>query len=310
MRSGFVAVVGRPNVGKSTLLNRIIGTRLAAVSPKAQTTWHALRGIHTESRGQMIFIDTPGLHRSAAPMNAGMIAQALAAADAADLTLVLVDGSALDERDKAVMAAVSRLRAPIVAVNKIDRLETQALAAAVAQVDAWGSDNTVAVSAADGQGVERLLEVLFARLPSSPPLYPDEELTDKPIRFLVAECVRQALFEQFTQELPYQAWVEIDQYREPEVGERRKTYVHATIHLARKSQKQIIIGSRGRAVRALGMRARELAEPMIGGPLFLELWVKISPKWVKEARRLREAGIVDPAARVSASRLAPWVGDS
>lgn len=306
MRSGFVAVLGRPNVGKTSLVNRIVGEQLSAVSRKPQTTWHQVRGIRTDERGQIIFVDTPGLHKALSRMNQAMVLGALDAVADADCALVVVDASDVTAVDREVVELVAARVPTVVALNKIDRVAPEDVHLRSMELSEWGEIDVAATSALEGSYVEELVSRLLSKLPEGPMLYPDEELTDRPVRFLVTEYVRQAIFENLAQEVPYSAFVEIEEFDEA----RDPIYIKAIIYLERESQKRILIGQGGKQIREIGTRARALTEGLLGQQIFLDLWVKVLHKWTKREQHLRRAGLlVTPQRRHQSRELAErWHG--
>lgn len=306
MKSGFCAVVGRPNVGKSTLTNRIVGLDIAAVSPRPQTTWHQIRGIYTDDvRGQIIFVDTPGVHAALDTLNQALVANAAEAVRGADAILLLVEATGLRAMDHVLLESLSGRPETVGAVNKADRAAPDQLAEVCGVLDRQYGVRPFVLSAAEGQGVDALLDALFERLPEGPPLYDVDSASDRPVRFIVAEYIRQAMFELLRDELPYEAFVEIEQFDESDDIVR----IDAAIHVARKSQKGIVIGEGGRMIRDIGTRARQLAEALLGQRVFLKLFVKVTPKWMRNERILRELDVTRPGkkqARAVAQAM-PWI---
>ncbi|MBI4520479.1 MAG: GTPase Era [Gemmatimonadetes bacterium] len=294
--AGYVALIGRPNTGKSTLLNAILGEKLSIVSPHAQTTWQAVIGIHTGARSQMIFVDTPGLLEPRDLLHRSMLEAARATVDSADVVLVLVDAT----RPRHEMDAADRLRdvlqrrkGPIlVAVNKID-CASEAAIAALAQ---WAGETLGArvhrISARARNGIEELVREIEAALPPMPFLYPNDQIAAQPVRFFVAELIRETLLEQFRQEIPYSTWCVIDAYDES----RSPISIRAILYAEQNSQKGILIGEGGRAIKELGIAAREKIERFIGERVFLELRVKVAQGWRQKARQLHRFGFRVPTA--------------
>ncbi len=292
-RAGYVTLAGRPNVGKSTLLNALVGQKLSIVTPKAQTTWQRVTGIHTEAGVQMIFLDSPGLLDARDLLQRSMLAAALEAVREADALLLVLDGTRTPEpRDQQrIRKALAGGRAPVIAaINKID-------AADAADADAWErwaqaelDARTHRVSALRKTGLEPLRDDLRTRLPPGPFLYPEDELASDPVRFFVAELVRETVFEQFRQEIPYSVWCRVEEFREAQ----DPIYIHVDIFVERDSQKQILIGKGGRAIRELGTAAREKIEPFIDATVYLDLWVKTLPRWRRKRRELRRLGFSVP----------------
>lgn len=299
-RTGYVTLVGRPNAGKSTLLNRLVGERLSIVSPRAQTTWQRVTGIRTEQGIQMIFLDTPGLLRPSDLFQRSMLGEAHEALREADAVLVVLDPTrplGATER-QAVQEAVSLATAPVlVAVNKVDAAPEEE----IADRERWGRDvlggRTMRVSALHGTGIERLEEVLRETIPPGPFLYPPEDLAPDPVRFFVTELVRETVFEQFHQEIPYSVIARVEEFRESQ----EPVYIHVDLYVERKSQKGILVGKGGSAIRDLGSEARRKIEHFIGRPVYLDLWVKVLPGWRRRRQELRRLGFRVPADEESGS---------
>jgi GTP-binding protein Era len=277
-RAGVVALLGRPNVGKSTLLNRLLGQKLAIVSAKPQTTRSRILGISNPPGAQILWLDTPGLHESRGkPLNRVLNAIALAAAEDCDLALLLVDPGRGPDPELAAFRErlVGRGTPVLVVATKAD------LAAAGAPAD-------LRLSAQTGEGIEALLAAVVERLPVAPPYYDDpEQLTDRPLRWLAAECVREAVFEELEQELPYATAVEIESFDE---SRPERVHIRAQLLVERESQKRIVVGTGGEQVKRIGIRARAALEAMLEARVHLELWVKVEPGWPKRKRRLDALG--------------------
>ncbi len=282
-RAGAVAILGRPNAGKSKLLNHLLGEKLAIVTSKPQTTRSRILGILSRERYQILFFDTPGMHESEKPLNVALNELVDAAVKDCDVGLLLVDPYAGWGEDHAALRAelVARGRPVIVAATKAD-LENRRSAA-------WPPDAPArrAVSALSGEGVEALLAEIVAALPESPPLYPKDQLSDRPLRFLVAELVREAAFEELGQELPYALAVEVVEYDEKRPDLVR---IRADLLVERRSQKKIAIGKGGEVIKRIGVRARREIELLVGRRVHLALWVKLEPRWAKHPKRLKSLG--------------------
>ena len=282
-RAGFITLVGRPNAGKSTLLNRLIGQKLSIVSPKPQSTRDRVVGILTQGETQMVLLDTPGLLDPQYELQRNMRAVARAAIEDADAVLHLVD--ATDPRIDSLIEAAGLTRAPtapvIVAFNKIDRLSPPNRAALAASYP-----DAALISAVSGDGLQELLERLGAALPESPFLYDPEDVSTQHLRYFVAELVRETALEQLDDEVPYSVAVEIEEFRE----ERSPVYIRAVVYLERESQKRIFIGSGGTKIREIGKAARQKIEKLIDAPAYLDLWVKVLPNWRKNPGALSRLG--------------------
>ena len=284
--AGIVTVVGKPNAGKSTLLNRIVGEKLSIVSPKPQSTRNRIVGIHTTTEAQFIVLDTPGLLNPRYALQAAMRATALAALDDADVVLYLVDAVEAERHGVTPLAEAAMLdmppRAPVItALNKIDLLSPQARAALSARFP-----ESALVSAVSGDGVDDLMARLGHQLPESPFLYPEDEISTQTLRFFVAELIRETALDQLNQEVPYSVACEIEEFRE----DRTPVYIRATIYVERDSQKRILIGEKGARIRDIGRAARVKIEQLVGGAVYLDLWVKVLANWRRDARALERFG--------------------
>lgn len=292
-RSGFVSIVGRPNVGKSTLLNRILGRKIAAVTPKPQTTRRRLLGIKTRDAAQILFLDTPGIHASRDLLTERMVERAVESLREADVALLVVDaGAGLTAADRDVARRLPAGSKPVVvAVNKIDAVASKAallpLLAALGEL--LPDRPVVPVSATTGENVEELLRTLEGLLPEGPRFYPPDELTDEPERGIAAEIIREKVMLATRDEVPYAVAVSIDAFAEK--PEKRLVVITATIHVARESQKPIVIGERGARLKGIGQAARRELEALLGTRVFLELFVRVQADWTSRPARLREFGL-------------------
>jgi GTPase len=282
-RAGFVTVVGRPNAGKSTLLNRLIGQKLSIVSPKPQSTRDRVVGILTEGDAQMVLLDTPGLLDPEYELQRTMRAVARGAIGEADTILYLVD--ATDSRIEPLTKAAgldAPPKAPVVlAFNKVDRLGATARAELTAAYP-----DAIFISAANGDGIRELLDRLRGLLPESPFLYDAEDVSTQHLRYFVAELIRETALEQLEDEVPYSVAVGIEEFRE----DRSPVYIRAVVYLERESQKRIFIGTGGARIREIGKAARQKVERLIGAPAYLDLWVKVLPNWRKNPGALSRLG--------------------
>lgn len=292
-RAGYVTLVGRPNAGKSTLLNALVDEKLSIVTSKAQTTWRRVTGIATEGGVQTIFLDTPGLLEVRDVLQRSMLSAALEAVREADVLLVVLDATELrtDEDEETLESALERASAPVVAaVNKIDAAEDDS----VRSWQTWAEETLDArahpVSALERTGLEDLRRDLRELLPVSPYLYPEDHLASDPVRFFVAELVRETVFEQFRQEIPYSVYCTVEEYR----AGQEPVYIGITLYVERESQKGILVGKGGKAIRALGRESREKIEAFVGEPVYLDLWVKVLPKWRRKKSHLRRLGFSVP----------------
>jgi GTPase len=286
-RAGIVTVVGAPNVGKSTLLNRLVGQKLSITSPKPQSTRDRIVGIRTEGDTQMVFFDTPGLLTPSYNLQRAMRATALEALRDADVIVYLVDASQGDPKPLGEAAQIEREpTAPIVLTfNKIDlvsRGQLQALREA--------HPDAQFISASAGDGVQELLEAIEQNLPESPFLYPGDEISTQSLRFFASELIREAALEQLGEEVPYSVAVEIDEFRE----DREPVYIRATVFVERDSQKGILIGHKGTRIRELGTSARLKIEALVDKPVFLDLHVKVLHNWRRDRAALGRFGFTLP----------------
>lgn len=290
-RSGFVAIIGRPNVGKSTLLNRILGEKIAITSPKAQTTRNRILGIHNMPGAQILFLDTPGIHRPRGRLNKFMVDQALSACSEVDAVLFLAEAdSPPGEGDDFVLRILEGGRAPVLlAINKIDRVARPDL---LPLMDAWSRRfafrEIVPISALTGEGVEDLVSTVRALLPEGPTYYPEDMITDLPERFIAAEMIREQVLRQTREEIPYGVAVTVEQFEEkPEKG---LVVIHAVIHVERDTHKRIVVGKGGAMIRGIGQAARRDIERLLDCRVFLELFVRVDRNWTDSQRLLREFG--------------------
>jgi GTP-binding protein Era len=289
-RAGFASLIGRPNVGKSTLLNRLVGAKLAAVAAKPQTTRNRIVGILSRPEAQVVFVDTPGIHTAKSPLNSRMVAIARQSLGDADVVVLVLDASAgIGGADREVAAEI-RARHVIVALNKIDLVGRPALLPLCAAAAALLPEaEVVPVSATSGDNLERLIALVTAALPAGPALYPPDQISEQSERFLAAEIVREKVIEQTREEIPYATAVLVEGFREE--PERELVVVQASILVERESQKGIVIGEHGRRIRAIGQAARLELEAIFGCRMFLELHVKVQREWSRDPRMLRELGL-------------------
>ena len=284
-RAGIVTVVGKPNAGKSTLLNRIVGQKLAITSAKPQSTRDRVVGIHTVGDVQMVVLDTPGLLEPRYALHQAMRRTALEALRDADVVLYLVDateGPPPALREVAALEQHELPRAPVILVlNKTD-----AMGAGAVESLREAHPDALLVSALTGDGVDALLAEAGARLPESPFLYPEDEISTQTLRFFAAELVRETALEQLEDEVPYSVACVIEEFRE----ERSPVYIRAVLHVERDSQKRILIGAKGTRIRDIGRAARVKIEALIEAPVYLDLWVKVLPNWRRDEHALRRFG--------------------
>jgi GTP-binding protein Era len=278
-RAGFVAILGRPNAGKSTLLNALMGTKLAIVASKPQTTRTAIQGVLTLPQAQMVFIDTPGIHKSTTPLNKRMMDTVRAAADAPDLVLFVIDSlTRFSEDDAQAVDLAKKAGAPVIAVlNKVDWLEEKPKLLALIEHYRALHDFAayIPISARAGQGLDELRKEIVERLPEGPPLYPADYLTDQPERFLAAEVIREKVLHHTQQEVPHAVAVMIESWEDTP----RILRIAATIYVERPGQKAILIGAGGAALKKIGTLARQELERSLGRKIFLQTLVKVRAGW-------------------------------
>lgn len=293
IKTGFVAIVGRPNVGKSTLLNRILGQKLSITSRKPQTTRHQILGIKTEEDVQVVYVDTPGIHRiQDKAINRYMNKAATTAVKDVDLIVMVVDRTRWTEEDDLVLDAVSQQRAPVVlAVNKVDSLQDKdVLLPYMERVSGRHSfDQIVPLSAKTGRNVDRLESLIESYLPEGQHFYPEDQITDRSSRFLAAELVREKIMRQLGDELPYAMTVEIEEF----THNGRLAEISALILVERASQKRIVIGDAGYRIKQIGREARLDMESLFDCKVMLNLWVKVKSGWSDDERALRSLGYTD-----------------
>ena len=290
-RAGFVAVLGAPNVGKSTLVNRLVGAKVAIVSPKVQTTRSRLRGIRVVGAVQIVFVDTPGIFAARHRFERAMVHAAWSGARDADAILLLVDARrGLTGETRAIIDRLRETgRETLVALNKIDLVPRSTLLPLAAAVEQGGlSAEIFMVSALDGDGVDELLGVLTGRMPPSPWLYPEDQLTDISERLLAAEITREQLFLQLRQELPYAVAVETEGWTSTRSGGVR---VEQVIYVQRETHKGIVLGKGGRQIKAIGTAARAALSDILGCPVDLKLFVKVRQRWLEDPERYRDIGL-------------------
>lgn len=291
-QAGFVALLGLPNVGKSTLMNRLVGAHLSIATPKAQTTRRRVAGIYTDDRGQAIFLDTPGRLEPRYLLQEAMQGEVRAAQTDADVLVYVADaGWAPSLEDARTFGDDGRPR--LLCLNKVDRVEGERRDSLVRSFRETGWEEVHPTVATTGEGVDALRTAILGHLPESPaPLYPEDELATEPVRWFVGELVREACFEQLGQEVPYSTAVRVDAFEEREGG--RPLYIGATVFVERPSQKGIVIGSGGRRIREIGTEARKKIEAFLERSIYLDLRVKVLRKWRKRRDHLRRLGFRPP----------------
>jgi len=290
-KSGFIAIMGAPNVGKSTLLNRILGQKIAITSNKPQTTRHRILGIAHLPQAQIIFLDTPGIHQGRKALNRRMVDIAMAALADVDLVVFMTDATReARESDAFIIAALKENNLPtILAMNKVDMTKKEKL---LPHMERWQRiypfQTIVPISALLGTQVDRLLAEMITALPEGPPYYPEDTITDMPERVVAAEMIREKVFRLTGEEIPYAAAVTIESFKER--PGKNLVDIHATIHVEKNSQKPIVIGKGGKMLRRIGEAARMDIERMVGCKVFLKLWVRIQKNWTKDEKAIQKLG--------------------
>jgi GTP-binding protein Era len=290
-RSGFIAIIGRPNVGKSTLMNCLLGEKISIISDKPQTTRNRIRGILTLPDAQLVFLDTPGIHKPLHKMNEIMVKAALGTYGEVDVIMLLVEAT---ERpgagDKFIIETLSKIKTPVfLVINKVDLIAKERLLPLMQELSGLYPFAEIIPVSALKQDLGGLLDALLKRMPKGPKYFPDDQLTDQPERFVVTEIIREKIFELTKEEIPYSTAVVIEQMKE----EPNLTSIHAMIYVERDSQKGIVIGKNGALLKEIGTRARLDAEKLLGVKVFLQLWVKVKKGWRDDDYMLRNVGILD-----------------
>ena len=290
-KSGYVSIVGAPNAGKSTLLNRMLGEKISITSKKPQTTRNRILGVLHRTQSQMVFFDTPGVFQAQDKLNVRIVDTALSALGDADLVLVVVDVSQPDPNAERylVKELESRNQPVVLAMNKIDLIEKSGLLEIIAKWSSvYGFKDVVPISARHGTQVEDLIAAMEKILPNGPPFFPEDTLTDVSERFIVAELIREQVFRMTGEEIPYATAVTVDTFKGKKEG--RLISIEATIHLERDSQKGIVIGKHGSKLKQIGTRSREQIEQLLGTKVFLKLFVRIQKNWRKDTKAIRRFG--------------------
>jgi GTP-binding protein Era len=286
-RAGFVAIVGRPNSGKSTFLNRVVGQKVAIVTSKPQTTRNRIQGIVTKAEGQIVFIDTPGLHKADSALGRQMMHEVAAALEGIDVLLLMVDAShALPHTDALLLEKTKRFRGKtILALNKIDRLPKPTLLPLIETFQrAFEFSAIVPISALKGTGCDELQKEILRQLPESEPYFPEDQVTDQPERFLAAEIIREKAIQVMYHEVPYALAVFVDKFEETP----KLLRIEATLNVERDSQKKILIGHKGEMMKKIGTEARKELEALLDTKIFLGMFVKVVPGWRDNPQRVRE----------------------
>jgi GTP-binding protein Era len=292
-RSGFIAICGPPNAGKSTLLNRLTGEKISITSDKPQTTRNRILGIVNREKAQLVFMDTPGIFRASGKLNTRIVDSAVAALTEVDVILMMIDVSTRSRRndEDLVVRHLGETKKPVVlALNKIDLIKKPAI---LEHIDQWRSVLPFAhifpISARDGEQTDELLRELEKLLPSGDPLFPEDMVTDLPVRFIAAEMIREKIVRLTGQEIPYATAVSIDAFQEKKSGS--VIHIQATIHVEKDSQKGIIIGKQGQMLKTIGERSRLDIQRLTGARVYLELFVRVQKKWSSDDAKLTEFGL-------------------
>ncbi len=286
-RSGFVAVAGRPNVGKSTLVNRILGRELCIVTPKPQTTRHTITAIYSSPNAQMVLQDTPGIHEAETPLNRALVAAAVKTIEETDMILFIVEPlpDILRDDQRIIEIIKASTARSVLAINKIDTVERPLL---LPIIEAYSKIHTfeqiIPISATLGLGVDELVEALIDLLPLGPPLFMEDEISDLPVKFFVEEFIREQITKKTGEEIPYKTTVVVESFKEQD----NRVLIRADIHVERPGQKSILIGKGGQMIKQIGMAARKKIEEFLGTKVRLELFVKVTPHWTRNPRQLAE----------------------
>jgi len=289
-KSGFVSIIGRPNVGKSTLLNALLGEKIAIISDKPQTTRNRILGIVNQPGAQMVFMDTPGIHKPMHKMNEFMVKTALATYNEVDVILMLVEATEQPGGgDKFIIETLSAFKTPVfLLINKVDLIKKEALLPLMQEYSRLYDFAEIIPVSALRNDLGGLLEAILKRLPVGPKYFPDDQLTDQPERFIVSELIREKVFALTKEEIPYSTAVVIENMKEePDI-----TRIAAVIYVERESQKGILIGKGGAMLKQIGTLARQDAEKLLGVKIFLQLWVKVKKGWREDEHMLRNIGVL------------------
>ncbi|MGG3872297.1 GTPase Era [Brevibacillus laterosporus] len=293
-KSGFVSIIGRPNVGKSTLLNQVVGQKVAIMSNKPQTTRNQIRAVYTSDKGQLIFIDTPGIHKAKSKLGDYMVAAAENTLNEVDLVLFVID--ATEKRgagEEYILERLKKVNTPVfLVINKIDQIHPEEL---LPLIDEYRKHHDfkqiVPISALQGNNTDALLQSILLEMPEGPMYYPADQVTDHPERFIVAELIREKVLHLTREEIPHSIAVTVEEMKR---GENGKTlYIYAAIYVERDSQKGILIGKRGDMLKEISKRARIDMERLLGEKIFLEVWVKVKKDWRNQERMLRNFGFYE-----------------
>lgn len=292
-KSGFVAIIGRPNVGKSTLLNCLLGQKIVIVSPKAQTTRNKIQGIYTDDDAQIIFIDTPGIHNAKSELGKVMNNFAISSLDGVDLVCFMVEANkSANELDKKIISDVLKKKIPtLLVINKVDLVsnETELMENINSYKELYDFNGGITISATSHNKIDELLKMIKSYLPVGPMYYPEDQLLDQPMRFVASEIIREKILLKTNEEVPHCVAVEIENFKQSP-NNPDLTIINATIIVERDSQKKIIIGSKGSKIKEIGSLARREIADIIGNKVYLELFVKVEPDWRNHKSQLKSLG--------------------
>ncbi|ACL05097.1 GTP-binding protein Era [Desulfatibacillum aliphaticivorans] len=290
-KSGFIGMIGAPNVGKSTLLNQMLGEKVSITSSKPQTTRNRILGVVHREKAQLVMLDTPGIHSAKSPLNKHMVDVAMQCMGDVDLIMFVVDASKPDPNsERLALKGLAKQKMPVILVlNKIDLIKKETLLPLIAKLEPLADFKAIVpVSAETGEQVEELIAILEEQLPQGPPFFPEDSLTDMPERFVAAEMIREKVFRMTSQEIPYSVAVTLDSFTEQEKPPMVK--ISAVIHVERDSQKGIIIGKQGAMLKKIGTSARQEIERMVGVKVFLKLFVRVEKNWSTDTKAMRRLG--------------------
>ncbi|WP_297456093.1 GTPase Era [Persephonella sp.] len=290
-KAGFVALIGRPNVGKSTIMNNILGTKLSIVSPKPQTTRMRILGVKHDKDAQIIFLDTPGVQKGKDLLTKVVMESAVGSMEEADILVMIIEADkGWTKEDELILNNyIKKLNKPtILVINKIDKMQDKRLLLPLIEESSQKHDfvEIIPMSAIKGENLDRFVETLKKYLPESPPLFPEDQITDLPLRFYIAEIIREKIFHNTRQELPYSAAVEVESIEE----KGNLVVINATIYVEKENHKGIIIGKKGQMLKKIGQQARQELEALLGKKVHLNLWVKVKPRWKEDIRLLKMLG--------------------
>lgn len=291
-RSGYVALVGAPNVGKSTLLNRLLGEKLSIVTPKPQTTRHRILGILNRPGAQILFLDTPGIHPAGKPLNVKMVETALTTLQDADVVcqMIFPTGSVQQEDEKISQKIRDTQKPHLVLINRVDTVAKATLLPLIEQIHrAWNPREIIPISALTGEGCERLPAILEKLLPEGPAYYPTDQLTERNLRFFAGEIVREKAMALLHQEIPYGLTTRVEKFEEKE----KLCKIHVDIIVDRQNHKAMVVGAGGQMIKNIGRQARQDLERLLGKKVYLELFVKVVEGWSRDPKKIKEYGIGD-----------------